>query len=90
MGSQMKGVKVGICCELAVGRQTSGLGSNAGKSSVEAWTRLDDAGFNKIGVLLTGNKEESGGSRNESDEKVGNSGRAAEVCKMDVLGGHQE
>ena len=90
MGSQIKGVKVGICCELAIGNLTNGSGKKAGKSSegTSAKSR-GTVGFNKLEAPFAGNIEESGGSLRDSIDAVGSS-EAAECCRVDGPGGHQQ
>lgn len=90
MESQINGVKVGICCELAIGNRTNGSGRKAGKSSEGTSARSSGGGgFNKLEALFIGNIEESGGSLRDSIDEDGSS-EAAECCRVDDPGGHQQ
>lgn len=90
MGSQIKGVKVGICCELAIGNRTNGSGRKAGKSSEGTLARSSGGvGFNKLEALFIGSTEERGGSLRDSIDEDGSS-EAAECCRVDDPMGHQQ
>ena len=90
MGSQIKGVKVGICCELDKGNRTNGSGKKAGKSNEGTSARSRGGiGFNKLEAPFIGNIEESGGSLRDSIDEIGCS-EVAECCRVDDPGGHQQ
>ena len=83
MGSHIKGVKVGICCELGIdsGNRTSGSGRKGGKS-IGGISTLDD--------LLAGSNEASGGKNSDSDDEMGSCEGATVYCRLDTTGGHQQ
>jgi len=81
--SHIKGVNVGICCELDLGsgNLTSGSGSSGGKSiggKSVTLSPLDDR--------VAGRKEETGGKDSDSvDDGIG-----SVYCMVDAIGGHQQ
>jgi hypothetical protein len=91
MGSHIKGVKVGICCELGIGNRTNGSGSKAGKSSEGKSAKLRGGiGLNRLDGRPEDNNGGKGGSKGDSTDEVDISEGVEGYCKLDVPWGHQQ
>lgn len=85
MESHIRGVKVGICCEVVIDNcnLTNGSGRKGGKSTEGISERLT-GGFDAKSA------DDSGGEENDSVDELGNCGGVIVYCRVDATGGHQQ